>query len=112
MVETPNETHAWSWPERSAAGTPSLPPSADSPSSQSPPAAGSDLTYQQPDQLPGESQRSATIRSTLITLTSTLVASASAFGFKLDEAQATALIAVVTSLSALVALIMAGRRRA
>lgn len=102
-LPAPQDEPNWTWPEPSPTGTasprPSEPPRPESLDSSSPPAQG------------GDSNRALAIRSSLITLTSTLISMATAFGLKLDEAQATALISVVTAVSALVSLLVSGRRR-
>jgi hypothetical protein len=112
--EQQQEMQPWRWPERPRTGTASahqsqLPPADQSPSSQE--LEPSTVPDSGLDQLPGESARSVALRSTLITLVSTAISTAASFGMKLDEAQSTAVISLVTTAAALVALVASGRRR-
>lgn len=101
------EMQTWRWPEPSPTGLRSSQPPSPAPERSSQP----ELEQQQePDRLPGEGARSMAIRSTIVTLVSTVLSALTSFGFGLDEAKSTALISVVTAASALVALFMAGRR--
>jgi hypothetical protein len=102
----PQEMQTWRWPERDLTG----PRSSPQPSLPSGPQLDLEQVEQEPGQLPGEGARSVAIRSTVVTLVSTILSALTSFGFGLDEAKSTALISVVTAASALVALFMAGRR--
>lgn len=124
MDEQPKPAPAWTWPERSPDGTASPTSSGGSatptdghhrrPRRQ--PAAGSPDSRRHPaerqqDQLPGEDDRSFAIRSNLVTLASTLISTSAAFGLKLDGNQTASLMSLVTGLTTLGALILAGRKQ-
>ncbi len=116
MDPQPNSTPAWSWPEPSEPGTGSSAPASapvpvpgpDSPQETSP---RSDQSQQREEQGPSESSRSLAIRSAIVTLVSAGISVATSFGLRLTESQTAALMSIITTALALVALIMSGRSR-
>lgn len=125
MDEQQKPAPAWTWPERSPDGTASQISSGASagpkderprrphrqPAPASPDSRRRQLDGRQPDRLPGEDDRSFAIRSSLVTLASTMISTAAAFGFKLDGNQTASLMSLVTGVTTLGALILAGRKQ-
>ena len=111
MDEPQQEMPPWRWPERlptgqvssrPSAGSPSVPPSDSQP--QEPGSGGSTQT--------GESGKALALRSAVVTLASSGLSAAAAFGLHLDEARATALISFITATAAVVSLLMSSRDHA
>lgn len=130
--ETQKQEPSWSWPERLPAGATSSTSSARVEASQpvSPAPAPNAETIPETDEardrldqaerygaepdsapLPGESIRSWAIRAALVAVVSSGISLAASFGFELSGEQAAQLIGLVTGVSTLAALVLAGRKR-
>lgn len=126
MDEQQKPEPVWTWPERSPDGTASpissgtsatVTTSGQPKSSQHHPVSASHDSRRRPaverqqDRLPGEDDRSFAIRSSLVTLASTAISTAAAFGLKLDGNQTASLMSLVTGITTLGSLILAGRKQ-
>lgn len=121
MGEQQSNEPVWSWPERPPIGgglpRPSVPlPPRQATFSREPQPTGESpstdmVDESSPDGQPGSGTQVMALRSSIITLATTLVSTLAAFGLDLDEAQSTALVSTITALTMLVVLVLGMKRQ-